>query len=171
MADKLTDEVFKNRERIKRFEDNPTEENIVTIESEDISFDTELIKLQTTTTKKIVDDSGTTVSSETINTQKIGTFYARDLLLNILSGNGTDGVSGHVFGTGSNSSDRRTVNSLSNNVTGSLNVNESITNNTNNIVVNTEITNFDSISLSEDDITEIGVETVGGDLLQYITDE
>jgi len=170
MRDKLTDEVFENRERIKRFEDNPTEETIVTIESEDISFDTELIKLQTTTTKKIVDDSGTTVSSETLNTQKIGTFYARDLLLNILSGNGTDGVSGHVFGTGSNSSDRRTVNSLSNNVTSSLNVNESVTNNTNNIVINTEITNLEDVSFSESDISEIGINTVNGNLIQYILD-
>jgi len=170
MRDKLTDEVFENRERIKRFEDNPTEENIVTIESEDISFDTELIKLQTTTTKKIVDDSGTTVSSETLNTQKIGTFYARDLLLNILSGNGTDGVSGHVFGTGSNRSDRRTVNSLSNDVTSSLNVNESVTNNTNNIVINTEITNLEDVSFSESDISEIAINTVNGNLMQYILD-
>jgi len=170
MRDKLTDEVFENRERIKRFEDNPTEETIVTIESEDISFDTELIKLQTTTTKKIVDDSGTTVSSETLNTQKIGTFYARDLLLNILSGNGTDGVSRHVFGTGSNSSDRRTVNSLSNNVTSSLNVNESVTNNTNNIVINTEITNLEDVSFSESDISEIGINTVNGNLIQYLLD-
>jgi len=170
MRVKLTDEVFENRERIKRFEDNPTEENIVTIESEDISFDTELIKLQTTTTKKIVDDSGTTVSSETLNTQKIGTFYARDLLLNILSGNGTDGVSGHVFGTGSNRSDRRTVNSLSNDVTSSLNVNESVTNNTNNIVINTEITNLEDVSFSESDISEIAINTVNGNLMQYILD-
>jgi len=170
MRDKLTDEVFENRERIKRFEDNPTEENIVTIESEDISFDTELIKLQTTTTKKIVDDSGTTVSSETLNTQKIGTFYARDLLLNILSGNGTDGVSGHVFGTGSNRSDRRTVNSLSNDVTSSLNVNESVTNNTNNIVINTEITNLEDVSFSESDISEIAINTVNGNLIQYLLD-
>lgn len=165
----ISDYVRNNREKIKRIKDNPKDEVNINVPTTEITTQKNKIKLQTTTKKKIIDTSdGSTISTETIASNKIGTLQANKIIIDALLGNNSDTAQKHIFGTG-NKTDRRNSNSLQNKLT-TLNTNNNTSINNNTININTTITNLDSVSVSSKDISEIGINTNNNNLLQYLND-
>lgn len=174
LSESEIDEIVENRNRLKRFEDNPNDDVTVEFKSEERTTKTRSVSISSSTTKEIINNN-TTVKSESISSDQLSTIYLRDLLIDMLVGSSTpEQINNYRFGTGNKTTDknRRTVQTLDIDITSKLNTSTSInvdtTNNT--ITIDTTITNIDDISDSISDISEIGIETDSGNLAQYITD-
>jgi len=157
---KITDVITENNRNILRLEGD--EDRVIDEQSTQRISGVKTITFKTTTKKIIKDEDDNTISEETVEENKIGTKYARNLLIDILTDDDNDTPIEHRFGDGS-TQNRRETESLDDDKTDELDITNDITQDGDKIIIKSEYP-----AEQDESWNEIGINAESDTLLQYL---